>query len=216
MPAIKTFTLLTFVVVTIACALSPAGSALAQEGILSSPFYPTPSVADTADITAPEDPGLTMPEPAPEPIDFSLIEPRGDANPAGIPSLFFTREDLREIEQARNRQNDLPLAPPPRQRQRGEPLPPKEPGIRELSLAGISYVGHEDWTLWLNGRRITPRTLPEQIMDIEVFDNAVQLMWYDEFYNRIYPVRLEPNQRFNLDSRIFFTGATHQPEDELR
>lgn len=81
-----------------------------------------------------------------------------------------------------------------------------DPGIRELSLAGIVYRGQKDWTIWFNQQRVTPQAIPEQVLDLKVRKNYIDLKWYDEYTNRIYPVRLRPHQRFNLDSRIFLPG----------
>jgi hypothetical protein len=80
-------------------------------------------------------------------------------------------------------------------------------GLREISLAGIAYVNKDNWTIWLNGQRMKPNSLPREVMDINVGKQYVELKWYDASTNLIYPVRLRPHQRFNLDSRIFLPGT---------
>ncbi len=79
--------------------------------------------------------------------------------------------------------------------------------IRELSLGGISYLSHKDWTVWLNGQRITPETIPETIMDIHVYNEHIEIKWFDEKTKIIYPVRLHAHERFNLDTRMFIPGT---------
>ena len=69
------------------------------------------------------------------------------------------------------------------------------------------YSQADNWVVWLNGQRVTPEAIPKEIMDIKVRKDYVELKWYDSFSNLIYPVRLQPHQRFNLDSRIFLPGA---------
>ena len=84
---------------------------------------------------------------------------------------------------------------------------PREKGIREISLGGIVYAAPEEWTVWLNGQRLTPDALPEEIIDIKVMEDFVQLKWFDSYTNLIFPVRLRAHQRFNLDTRIFLPGT---------
>jgi len=79
--------------------------------------------------------------------------------------------------------------------------------IREISLGGIVYASGEDWVVWLNGQRVTPEAIPKQVIDIQVKADYIELKWYDSWTNLIYPVRLRPHQRFNLDARIFLPGT---------
>lgn len=78
---------------------------------------------------------------------------------------------------------------------------------REITLGGISYINAEKWTVWLNSQRITPESIPFEILDIKVKDEYIDIKWFDGATNIIYPIRLRPHERFNLDSRIFFTGT---------
>ena len=77
---------------------------------------------------------------------------------------------------------------------------------REVKLGGILYNGVEDWIIWINQTRITPGAIPSEILDISVYDNYVELKWFDGETNKIYPIRLRPNQRFNIDARMFLPG----------
>ncbi|HEY8190162.1 MAG TPA: hypothetical protein VIF12_05715 [Micavibrio sp.] len=86
----------------------------------------------------------------------------------------------------------------------------RDPGIRELSLGGIAFENASSWTVWLNGVRITPNAIPEQVLDIKVKQAFIDLKWFDGYTNKIYPIRLRPHERFNLDSRIFLPGTGTQ------
>ncbi len=86
--------------------------------------------------------------------------------------------------------------------------PPRIKGPRELALGGIVFSNGDDWVVWLNGQRLTPKAIPKEVMDIQVNKDVVELRWYDSWTNLIYPVRLRPHQRFNLDSRIFLPGTS--------
>lgn len=79
-------------------------------------------------------------------------------------------------------------------------------GPREIRLGGISYSGPRSWTVWLNGGRITPDAIPREVIDIKVAGDFIELKWFDAYTNLIFPVRLRPHQRFNLDNRIFLPG----------
>ncbi|MEM6781496.1 MAG: hypothetical protein AAF569_06495 [Pseudomonadota bacterium] len=81
-----------------------------------------------------------------------------------------------------------------------------QPGLRELSLAGIVYRSQKDWTIWFNEQRVTPDAIPSEVLDLRVNKDYIQIKWYDEYTNQIFPIRLRPHQRFNLDTRIFLPG----------
>ena len=85
--------------------------------------------------------------------------------------------------------------------------------IAEAAREGVGlihtfvYASGEDWVVWLNGQRVTPEAVPKQIIDIQVKNDYIELKWFDSWTNLIYPVRLRPHQRFNLDTRIFLPGT---------
>lgn len=89
-------------------------------------------------------------------------------------------------------------------------------GVRELSLSGILYKGKDDWIVWLNGKRLAPDALPKEIIDIKVTETHIDLKWFDAYTNLIYPIRMRPHQRFNLDTRIFLPGITADAAAQLQ
>jgi hypothetical protein len=32
------------------------------------------------------------------------------------------------------------------------------------------------------------------------------MKWFDEYTNQVFPIRLRPHQRFNIDARMFLPG----------
>ena len=80
------------------------------------------------------------------------------------------------------------------------------PSVRVLSLGGIVFNNPDEWTIYLNTKRITPSALPSEAVDLRVYKDFIELRWFDLQTNQIFPIRLRPNQRFNLDSRIFLPG----------
>ncbi|HEU4838705.1 MAG TPA: hypothetical protein VFS88_04755 [Micavibrio sp.] len=79
-------------------------------------------------------------------------------------------------------------------------------GPRDISLGGIVYASGKDWTIWLNNIRISPNRIPSEVMDLKVYSTHIDLEWFDAQTNQIFPIRLRPHQRFNLDTRIFLPG----------
>ncbi len=88
----------------------------------------------------------------------------------------------------------------------GEEIPKPPPEEREISLGGIAFISADDWTIWLNGQRVTPKAIPKEVLDLTVYGEYIEVKWFDEYSNQIFPLRLRPHQRFNIDSRIFLPG----------
>jgi hypothetical protein len=141
---------------------------------------------------------------------LSIAEAKGrlrDASvmPEALQTLFFTAWQHALLQEAKIGFNTN--LPNPGEVGSSGSSAPRDPGIRELSLGGISYGTTEKWTVWLNGVRITPDAIPSQVLDIKVSRSHIDLKWFDGYTNKIYPVRMRPHERFNLDSRIFLPGT---------
>lgn len=132
-------------------------------------------------------------------------------DPETIPSLLFTYWEHSAIIEAKNSRG-LARAPTDTEMQSDldsnqmneKPRPPEEE--RYIRLGGIAYQSPDRWTIWLNEKRVTPDALPKEVMDLKVFKDYIEVKWYDDYTNRIYPIRLRPHQRFNVDTRIFLPG----------
>lgn len=129
-----------------------------------------------------------------------------DVDITRITTMFFTRWQHALLQEAKARfttrapdQGEVSVS------ETGDP-DKRIKGPREIRLGGISYVGPSDWTVWLNGERITPNAIPKEVIDIKVAGEFIELKWFDSYLDLIFPVRLRPHQRFNLDSRIFLPG----------
>lgn len=140
---------------------------------------------------------------------FSAEEKRSMSLMQAFPqmvSLFFSRWEHDLIIDARLGLNVRPPESPVEDLSSPASIQATDSSIRELSLGGIVYHSANSWTFWLNGMRITPNGLPEQVMNLKVFKDYIEIEWLDTSTNQIYPIRLRPHQRFNLDSRIFLPG----------
>lgn len=134
--------------------------------------------------------------------------------PVSIPSLLFNYWEQTAIVEAKKSAASegfkRTVTDDEIQRAMDEPLdkervkpPPEE---REIKLGGILFTTKDEWTIWLNGERVTPDALPEEIIDLRVYKHYIDMKWQDEYTRRLYPIRLRAHQRFNLDSRIFLPG----------
>lgn len=74
---------------------------------------------------------------------------------------------------------------------------------RDLKLSGIVYNTSEDWSLWINGVKVTPDKQPKEIRHLSVYEDFIEIKWFDAQTNKIYPVRMRPYQRFNIDTGRF-------------
>jgi len=133
-------------------------------------------------------------------------------NPAEYQSIVFTHWEHVAIQDARNSrgetrgvtESELMRDLKKREDQIEKVKPPPEE--REIRLSGIVYNGGADWTIWLNEQRVTPEAIPEEVMDLKVYKTYIEFKWFDDYTNRIFPIRLRPHQRFNIDTRIFLPG----------
>ncbi len=127
-----------------------------------------------------------------------------EVEPQDMKTILFTLWQHKLLEEQR-RIGVVTRAPGP-----GEPLDSpgdRVRGPRELALGGIVYATSQDWVVWLNNMRVTPDAIPEQVIDIQVKKDYIEIKWFDSWTNLIFPIRLRPHQRFNLDTRIFLPGT---------
>lgn len=205
---------------------SAPAEALSADGLAEdTPFADGPSGAGAgAEIPPPPSEGTlaetfsetaTDETAAPDPVEAGNVEEHvrrqvavhePAIDPARMRSLFFTQWEHDLMIQARAGLFVRPPESPITEPESPAIAVPGAPGPRELALSGIMYRSKDSWTFWLNGMRITPTAIPEQIMDLKVARDHIQIEWLDTQTNQIYPIRLRPHQRFNLDSRIFLPG----------
>lgn len=148
-----------------------------------------------------------IPAVAPEPVAQTLKIPQ---RPEDMAPLVFSVWEQKAIEDARNARG---LVRPPTEAELMRDLKLDEaekvkppPEKRYVSLGGIIYNSKDDWAIWLNGSRVTPDALPKEAIDLVVTKEFIDIKWLDDYTNRIFPIRLRPHQRFNVDMRIFLPG----------
>lgn len=159
---------------------------------------------------APQEPQFTS-ELSPEPAEKSIQTAAITTNEKEFNSVLFTYWELTAIRDALEARG-LTRAPTQSELQydmennndAAIPMPPPEE--RYVALSGIVYKARNDWTIWLNGIRVSPDAIPKEVLDLKVYSNYIEFKWFDEYTNRILPIRLRSHQRFNIDTRIFLPG----------
>jgi len=127
---------------------------------------------------------------------------------SSIPSLVFTPSQYALLREARIGFNTRI----PTLQELAKAGDPNDPNyrppvlLRDIKLGGIAYNTPDDWTIWLNNSRVTPDALPSEAIDLRVFKDFIEIKWFDNVTNQIFPIRLRINQKFNLDARIFLPG----------
>ena len=156
---------------------------------------PPPASGMLADLPPVEQEAVVM-TPIEKEINEQLAYLRPTVNIDAMSSLFFSiwehdlvRDARRGLNTRGNSEDGVDIVAP-----------------RDISLGGIVYAGKSDWTIWINNVRISPTRMPTEVMDLKVFRDYIELEWFDATTNQIFPIRLRPHQRFNLDSRIFLPG----------
>lgn len=137
-------------------------------------------------------------------LNAHLAMSQPTTRPEEMKSLIFTAWQYALLQEAKQL---FITRPPSAGEASADPNAPKPAGPREIALGGISFVNGGNWTVWLNNERIKPDAIPKAVLDIRVKKDHVDLKWYDISTDLIYPVRLRPHQRFNLDSRMFLPGT---------
>ncbi len=118
-------------------------------------------------------------------------------------SIFFTPNQLISIMRA----NQGFIAPREAFDIKNQSDNPTDMGPRAIAITGIIYNGSNDWTVWINNERVTPKNIPDRIMGINVSSDRVRLRWMDIGNQRIVNVTLRTNQIYLLDTDTIISGS---------
>ena len=147
-----------------------------------------------------------------QPVEVKPELSAGEIDPNTIQPIVFTYWEHAAIQDARNARGSV--RPPTEEElmrdMKTSSLVDEKPKVmptdREIRLGGIVYANGKEWSIWLNEKRVTPDAIPPEVMDLKVYKEYVEIKWFDEYTNRILPLRLRAHERFNIDTRIFLPG----------
>jgi hypothetical protein len=139
-------------------------------------------------------------EPAPTPSD-----PAVDVHAPFRQSFFFTAKDMLDIQKALERQvavggNGGSLGNP---NAAAAPIP----AVRRIALSGVIYKAADDWLIWINGQKVTPKVLLKEIVDIKVERDAVHLKWYDIGADKVLNITMSPNETYDIMTGVLLPGV---------
>lgn len=80
------------------------------------------------------------------------------------------------------------------------------PMRRTISVAGVVFRDKDDWIVWLNGRKVTPKNLLPEIVDIRVEKEKVHLKWFDRGINGVISISLRPHQTYDIVTGVLLPG----------
>ena len=119
-------------------------------------------------------------------------------------SFFFTAQDILTIKQALEKQVV----------QQAQSNGPQQaiPPIRRINLAGVIYKNPDDWIIWLNCQKVTPRSPLKEIVDIKVEKESVLLHWFDIGANKVLVIpRLHPHQTYDIVTGVLLPMTECNP-----
>lgn len=113
-------------------------------------------------------------------------------------SLFFSAEDLMQIRRAQEGKSVIS----------GKNSGDKIPQVRKIRLAGIVYFSPDQWMVWLNGLKVTPWVLPEEVSKIEVHPGWIYLEWFDIGANHIISLEMPANSEYDIVTGVLIADPT--------
>lgn len=84
--------------------------------------------------------------------------------------------------------------------------PQNIPQRRIISLSGLVWRSDADWIIWLNGKKVTAKTLLPEIVDIKVGREDVTLKWFDIGINGVISITLRPHQTYDIVTGVLLPG----------
>ena len=87
----------------------------------------------------------------------------------------------------------------------GEPAaspPSKYPSARTITLGDIEYKDAQNWTVWINGQKVTPSVSMKEIVDISVAPDIVHLKWFDIGLNGVFDIQIHSHETYDIATGV--------------
>lgn len=93
----------------------------------------------------------------------------------------------------------------------------KEGKKLDITIKDLVYHNPEDWIVWINGQKVTPRVSMKEIVAIHVRPDKVHLKWFDICSNYVFDFSLPVPSSIRLcksvdDCKDFCKGAGNGKE----
>jgi hypothetical protein len=83
-----------------------------------------------------------------------------------------------------------------------QPIPQR----RIIAVSGVVWRSDDDWIVWINGKKVTPKSYLPEIVDIKVDKDSVRLKWFDIGINGIISIGLRPHQTYDIVTGVLLPG----------
>lgn len=80
------------------------------------------------------------------------------------------------------------------------------PQRRVIALSGVYQRAPGEWVVWINGKKMTPKDLLPEVMDIRVEGDRVHLKWFDIGLNNVISITLRPHQTYDIVTGVLLPG----------
>lgn len=173
-----------FACILLAAVLLMSAAVYAQDATVAAP-----ADAATAPATATADPNA-----APTPVLMS------DPTSAFEQSLLFTPAEIVALRRAS--EGSVVGTAVINANQQATVIPPR----RLIALSGVYLRRPGDWIVWINGKKMTPKDLLPEVMDISVQRDRVHLKWFDIGLNNVISITLRPHQTYDIVTGVLLPG----------
>lgn len=156
--------------------------------------------------TAPSDPSAAAAQPQGA-VPSAAPVPQGEFRD----SFFFSPIEIHALQEALKgrivRQETLQIT----EKDPVKAEAPRFPKQRFIRLSGVVYRTPDDWVVWMNHKKITPKYLLPEILEIKVRDSSrVSFKWYDAGMRQIYYITMRPHEVYDVLTGILLPGAGTQ------
>lgn len=187
------------------------GDAAAATGVASQLVTGNMGTASTVAATPAAAPSASAPASVPDAAPGAAADPALPSDPAAAPtsaidlnapfvqSFLFTPVELVALRRA---SEGAVVGAAVLDADNTTYIPPR----RVISVSGIFLRAPGDWIVWLNGKKMTPRDLLPEVIDISVQRDRVHLKWFDIGLNNIISITLRPHQTYDIVTGVLLPG----------
>ncbi|MEZ0260008.1 MAG: DotI/IcmL/TraM family protein [Alphaproteobacteria bacterium] len=88
-------------------------------------------------------------------------------------------------------------------------------GQSHINLNAVNYKSQDDWEVWINDQKVTPKNLTlKEIVEVKVHDaDNVSILWFDTCLNGTIKVKLKPGQTYWISQGVLIPNSAGKPAE---
>lgn len=129
---------------------------------------------------------------------------------AGL-SVMLSPEERRAIQAVMSGEKSLEAVLPSKPASFSEKTDSQPAPLTPVYLGGIYYVGPNQWTIWLNNRRIESSVVDSEFSVVEIATRGVRVNWTPKDRPETFNFILRPRQTFDPAANRVLEGDTRRP-----